>query len=183
MDMLSRYYEVLELFSLIDDNNSGRVSPYELKHALQTNSIVRDKLAVPAHLAPTLFSQIDTNGSGAVSFVEFFRHFTAAPLSKPFRPLGNYGAITESIFCKIDTDKSGSITKDEFVKALKEDREVQLELGWPAHMAEQLFSFLDRDKSGDVCIFFCFIYGSQSSSLQTRRLAHPGIGASVQYFL
>eukprot|EP01061_Rhynchopus_euleeides_P038199 TRINITY_DN65626_c0_g1_i1.p1 TRINITY_DN65626_c0_g1~~TRINITY_DN65626_c0_g1_i1.p1 ORF type:complete len:588 (+),score=222.99 TRINITY_DN65626_c0_g1_i1:35-1765(+) len=149
-DMLARYYEVLELFSLIDDNNSGRVSPFELKHALQTNSVVREKLAVPPHLAPTLFSQIDTNGSGAVSFVEFFRHFTAAPLSKPFKPLGDYTSITEAIFKKIDLDRSGAITKDEFVRALKEDREVQLELGWPAHMAEQLFSFLDRDKSGDV---------------------------------
>ena len=150
-DMLARYYEVLELFSLIDDNNSGRINPYELKHALQTNRIVAEKLAVPPHLAPTLFSQIDTNSSGAVSFVEFFRHFTAAPLSKPFKPLGDYTSITDAIFRRIDTDRSGSITKDEFVKALRDDREVQLELGWPAHMAEQLFSFLDRDKSGDVC--------------------------------
>eukprot|EP00659_Diplonema_papillatum_P009567 gene9567-14848_t len=149
LENLMKYFEVLELFNMIDDNNSGRINPYELRRSLETNDTVSKKLAVPPHLATTLFEQIDTNGSGAVSFIEFFRYYTAAPLSKPFKPLGDHTAITEALFKRIDSDQSGSITKSEFIKALNEDRELQLELGWPSHMAEHLFAFLDRDKSGD----------------------------------
>eukprot|EP01064_Diplonema_japonicum_P032538 TRINITY_DN6146_c0_g2_i1.p1 TRINITY_DN6146_c0_g2~~TRINITY_DN6146_c0_g2_i1.p1 ORF type:complete len:579 (+),score=71.64 TRINITY_DN6146_c0_g2_i1:44-1738(+) len=147
---LESYFEVLELFSFIDDNNSGRISPYELKRALQKDGVVLKKLGVPAHLSNTLFCQIDTNNSGAISFVEFYRHFTAAPLSKPFKALGNYSQITEALFKRMDKDNSGTITKDEFVDALRNDREIQLELGWPAQMANHLFTFLDSDRSGDV---------------------------------
>ena len=159
LETLTKYFEVVELFKAIDDNSSGRINLYELKLALTKNRLVQQKLCVPPGLAPTLFSQIDTDGSGSISLIEFYRHYTAAPLSKPFKPLGDYTAITNELFKRIDVDRSGSISKKEFCDALSKDREIQLELGWPAHMAEHLFTFLDSDRSGDVCdCFSLFIY-------------------------
>jgi len=147
---LVHYCEVRYLFNLIDINRSGRISTWELETSLRRSQQVREKLGVPPELSNTLFEQIDTNSSGAISLVEFFRHYTAAPLSRPYKPIGDHAAICDRLFRKIDRDGSGGISKQEFVSAIKDDPEIQLELGQPAHRSEQVFNFLDEDQNGEL---------------------------------
>eukprot|EP01065_Artemidia_motanka_P053499 TRINITY_DN9937_c0_g1_i1.p1 TRINITY_DN9937_c0_g1~~TRINITY_DN9937_c0_g1_i1.p1 ORF type:complete len:616 (+),score=196.98 TRINITY_DN9937_c0_g1_i1:68-1849(+) len=147
---LAHYCEVRHLFNLIDTNRSGRISAWELETSLRRSSVVREKLGVPPELSNSLFEQIDTNGSGAISLVEFYRYYTAAPLSRPYKQLGDHNAICERLFNRIDKDGSGGISKGEFIDALRQDPEVQLELGQPARQAEQLFGFLDANQDGEI---------------------------------
>eukprot|EP01062_Namystynia_karyoxenos_P016160 TRINITY_DN1588_c1_g2_i1.p1 TRINITY_DN1588_c1_g2~~TRINITY_DN1588_c1_g2_i1.p1 ORF type:complete len:666 (+),score=180.24 TRINITY_DN1588_c1_g2_i1:141-2138(+) len=148
---MRHFCEVQALFQKIDANSSGRISAWELETALRTHADVRSKLGVPARLSNSLFSQMDTNATGSITLVDFYRYFTAAPLSRPYRPLGDHQAIAQRLFRRIDRDGSGGISRAEFAEALRSDPEVQLDLGQPASHADQLFNFLDSDRNGHVC--------------------------------
>eukprot|EP01065_Artemidia_motanka_P000682 TRINITY_DN1030_c1_g3_i1.p1 TRINITY_DN1030_c1_g3~~TRINITY_DN1030_c1_g3_i1.p1 ORF type:complete len:682 (+),score=198.98 TRINITY_DN1030_c1_g3_i1:100-2145(+) len=147
---LRHYLEVKELFSRIDTNHSGRISAWELETALRSSSEVRAALGVPPELCNSLFAQIDTDCSNAITLVEFYRYYTAAPLSRPYRPLGDHHAICQRLFRRIDRDGSGGISRAEFIAALRDDSEVQLDLGQPAQHADQLFNFLDSNRDGEI---------------------------------
>eukprot|EP01062_Namystynia_karyoxenos_P074045 TRINITY_DN70871_c0_g1_i1.p1 TRINITY_DN70871_c0_g1~~TRINITY_DN70871_c0_g1_i1.p1 ORF type:complete len:634 (+),score=195.15 TRINITY_DN70871_c0_g1_i1:108-1904(+) len=147
---LKYYCEVKDVFGMIDTNHSGRISSWELETALRKSQETREKLGVPPELSNSLFEQIDTNGSGAISLVEFYRYYTAAPLSRPFKHIGDHHAICQRLFRRIDRDGSGGISREEFIAALRDDPEVQLELGQPARHADQLFNFLDANQDGQI---------------------------------
>eukprot|EP00755_Sulcionema_specki_P014395 Sspe_Gene.916::Locus_310_Transcript_1_4_Confidence_0.429_Length_1878::g.916::m.916/K08857/NEK1_4_5; NIMA (never in mitosis gene a)-related kinase 1/4/5 len=151
-ERLCHYFKVRYLFDLIDANGSGRINEWELETALRTNHRVQELIQVPAKLSKSLFRQIDTNGSGAISFVEFYRYYTATPLSKPYKPVKDHQACIEALFAKIDLDNNGNICLEEFQKALRNDPEVQLELGWTQAMAKNLFRIVDKDKNGLVTL-------------------------------
>jgi Ca2+-binding EF-hand superfamily protein len=52
--------------------------------------------------------------------------------------------VVQSLFCKYDTDKSGSLQKAELMVLLKED------MGMNSEQAEEVIKVVDKDVSGDV---------------------------------
>ena len=153
--VLKKYCKVRHLFQLIDVSKNHQISAWELETALRDNSLIKKEFnRLPPNLAPSLFAQIDTDQNGQISIVEFYRYCTqSAQESKtPYQSPENWEAMALRLLNKMDVDRSGAISLSELASALRCDRSVQLELGWPAHRAADLFLFLDSDKSGSVSL-------------------------------
>eukprot|EP01062_Namystynia_karyoxenos_P005905 TRINITY_DN12047_c0_g1_i1.p1 TRINITY_DN12047_c0_g1~~TRINITY_DN12047_c0_g1_i1.p1 ORF type:complete len:745 (+),score=250.71 TRINITY_DN12047_c0_g1_i1:89-2236(+) len=71
---LSRFVRVQCVFNRIDDNFSGFIDPFELGKALE-NPRMAQVLGCSAADAQRLWKTLDADGSGAVTFAEFFNYF------------------------------------------------------------------------------------------------------------
>ena len=94
------------VFDAIDTNNDGFIQLSELGDAFRNNGI----LVTPG----AVFQAIDLVGDGRINFSEFM---AATDVYETIRKIGNgtlpgpYVAIIESIFRKLDVDKSGTISQ------------------------------------------------------------------------
>eukprot|EP01064_Diplonema_japonicum_P036849 TRINITY_DN844_c3_g1_i1.p1 TRINITY_DN844_c3_g1~~TRINITY_DN844_c3_g1_i1.p1 ORF type:complete len:748 (+),score=147.21 TRINITY_DN844_c3_g1_i1:94-2244(+) len=147
-EQCQHYARVKWLYVLIDNDKNDKISSWELETALIHNANVRTELGISADLAAPLFRQMDTDGSGWISYVEFYRYYTTNPLGKYNKQDDQH--YVRKIFNKLEGNHKGGITKSQLRKVLNEDKSLQLRLGWPARQAENLFDFLDQDRSGTV---------------------------------
>ncbi|KAJ9449764.1 putative serine/threonine-protein kinase nek3 [Diplonema papillatum] len=149
-DKTKHFAHVKALFALVDKDKNNKITAWELETALIHNANVRAELGIAAGLAAPLFRQMDCDGSGWISFVEFFRYYCANPLGKKHHMRGDK-AVAKRLFEKLDSKGTGYITLQQLRHALS-DQALQLELGWPAHQANMLFEFLDTDRNGKVSV-------------------------------
>ena len=133
---------VKDLFQEIDVSKNGVISAWELELSLRDKATVRQALGVPERLAGSLFNQMDTDGNGSITLVEFYRYYTQSALKEPYTSPDGWEKMAANLMQKIDQDRSGNISQSELAAALRCDRSVQLELGWPAHRAQDLYNFL-----------------------------------------
>eukprot|EP01063_Lacrimia_lanifica_P029904 TRINITY_DN4654_c0_g1_i1.p1 TRINITY_DN4654_c0_g1~~TRINITY_DN4654_c0_g1_i1.p1 ORF type:complete len:613 (+),score=244.97 TRINITY_DN4654_c0_g1_i1:120-1958(+) len=149
---LGHYIKVHWLFKKLDTSGNGVISVWELENGLRSSPEVKKELGVPYRLAPSLFQQIDTDGNGAITLVEFYRYYTHAALSEEYQYPKDYNEMAVRLLKKMDADRSGTISPSELAAALRQDRSVQLELSWPAHLANELFMMLDPDQKNVVTL-------------------------------
>ena len=142
---LVHYMKIKSLFDTIDVSANGIISSWELESALRDKEDIRRALGVPAHLAGSLFKQMDTDGNGSITLVEFYRYYTQAALQEPYDSPQGWQQMAYRLRERIDKDRSGEISLSELASALRMDRVVQLELGWAPHKASELYEFLSRE--------------------------------------
>jgi len=108
---------------------------------------------------PPDFTEIDVDGDGFVSEVEFTEFHTArmAAMAEAGRPMK--GAATAPVFQDMDTDGDGKLSQDELTAAQKAHHmsmKKQHGKGYGMHhgmgMKMKMPTFMDLDLNGDGCI-------------------------------
>jgi Ca2+-binding EF-hand superfamily protein len=116
------------LFSTLDPNNTGSVTPQQFSQNLpvppfspemgaqliaaqsqQTSGALGGSST--GSLAQTLFSQIDTNGDGSISKSELEKAVTSA---------GGSTQAADALFSKLDPNNTGSVSEQQFSAALSQ---------------------------------------------------------------
>lgn len=67
----------------------------------------------PSQKMSTLFSQIDTTGSGSISKSQFEQAFSSLNPPAGFKAMG-----ADAVFAKLDTNGTGSVSKQDFVSGM-----------------------------------------------------------------
>jgi hypothetical protein len=70
--------------------------------------------APPAQKMSSVFSKIDTSGSGAITQSQFEQSFQNLKMPNAFRAMG-----ADAIFAKLDLNGTGSVSKQDFVNGMK----------------------------------------------------------------
>lgn len=106
------------LFSELDRNNDGKVNQEELVRFVTTNSMVE---GLQEDDVGKLFSFLDTNSDGAISINELCMLLQGINLSMQQRMQSfsfefdaKLKTEIESLFDRLDKDKNGALTAEEF---------------------------------------------------------------------
>jgi len=126
---------VRSLFDKYDQDRSGYISKTEMKNLLDDLGL-REAVDVVVAL-------IDQDSNGKIVFDEFFSWWEKK--EKLDNLTGSRYDILQSaweMFLKYDTDKSGTLTRDEYISLCKD-------LGYSSQ-AETGFATIDTDNSGKI---------------------------------
>merc|ERR1712012_673809 len=124
--------ELREAFKLFDADGDGMISADELKTLISKvgGEMADAEAKAPIHAA-------DKDGNEGIDFEEFAQLWTALPGAEE-------GKMRDE-FAKLDTDKSGYITKDEMVTVISSEFQ-----GDKMEEAKKAIDKLDVDKDGKV---------------------------------
>ena len=143
-----RVSTVCSLFELMDKDHNGLVSRDEFIEAMTMLGLQDDGFIVPHHVYDELFAEFDADGSGEISYKEYFAYV----LRDAIRRKAN---LFRDFFIRSDTSGDGQIDKLEFRKAvmhLHGDHGHQMEIA--AHIGEidEMFDDMDVNRSGTLTL-------------------------------
>ncbi|XP_072016551.1 calcyphosin-2-like [Amphiura filiformis] len=120
-------------FSQLDRSGDGVLSRIELKEALSTYHINIEQL-----LFDKLWDILDQNGDGAIDYAEFRRAFVGE--MNEYRK-----GYVRKVFHKVDSNKSGTISKDEIKKfyCVQKHPKVVQGLATPAEVLEEFLQLFE----------------------------------------
>lgn len=129
---------VQSLFRKYDTDNSGRLQKLELM------TLLKDDLGMDSKQAEAVMMLVDKDGSGAVSFEEFFQWLREGEGLKNVDNSTRYYYIRKAVdlFKKYDKDASGTIEPNELKELLKS-------VGYTGSV-ESALKVLDKDGNNKV---------------------------------
>jgi Ca2+-binding EF-hand superfamily protein len=128
-DYISQMRE--KMFNSLDGGGDGKLDKTEIAQAMGDASQAGDS-------ASNLVSQLDSDGAGALSQVEFEAGLAKLHHEMKQQQTGDGG----DLFSKIDTDGDGSVSKEEFVSNRPEEVSED--------QANEMWSQLDADGTGSL---------------------------------
>ena len=143
-----RMSTVCSLFELMDGDHNGNVSREEFREAMKTLGLQDSGFVMPDHIYDELFAEFDSDGSGEISYKEYFAYV----LRDSIRRKAN---LFRDFFIRTDASGDGQIDKLEFRKAvmlLYGDQGHEMEI--TAHLAEidEMFDDMDVNGSGSLTL-------------------------------
>eukprot|EP01121_Diplochlamys_sp_Union-15-3_P015698 TRINITY_DN5237_c0_g1_i2.p1 TRINITY_DN5237_c0_g1~~TRINITY_DN5237_c0_g1_i2.p1 ORF type:complete len:183 (-),score=33.15 TRINITY_DN5237_c0_g1_i2:48-596(-) len=116
--------KLIDLFSVIDTNHSSQIDWSDYEELLKTYKKVfsisdsdprLSRLLNAFKISWATLNQVDTNKDGKISPVEFVKSYSARILAKDDKFTNDIAAV---FFATFDQDGSGSISEEEYTKAV-----------------------------------------------------------------
>jgi Ca2+-binding EF-hand superfamily protein len=117
--------QILKVFTYLDRDGDGVLSKEEVAFAPAAQQMAQlfhgTPYATVAFNDASLFAEMDADGDHKVTpaeFLNYYRRSGAGPVQLVGAPVGiNAGALTETLFKVLDTDKDGKLSKKELAAA------------------------------------------------------------------
>ena len=134
--------DIKECFDMFDFENQGRVHNTEILPALQSFG-----WAVSETDAVQIICEMDNEGHGEVDYAAF-----ASWIIKHEEQADDPEEIVKTIFDRIDTDRSGSITASELMSVFEEMQEKIQQMDMEIDMEDAQEIVKEADRNGDGVI-------------------------------
>jgi len=136
IDKLKKYAALKKAFK--DADKDGNLS----LDAAEFTKLAQEAMQLKEYEAKVLFIAIDTNENGSISFDEFEAYVDDIGGEENF---GNYRKLIDE-FNDADKDNSGELSKEEFVKLLKD------KLKYNKFQAQRIFTSIDSNKDESLSL-------------------------------
>lgn len=143
-DLLSkRIHTAGSLFELMDVDMNGLISREEFRDAMAT---MGGEFIFPARVYDELFAEFDADGSGEISYKEYFQYVLRDSIRRK-------ASLFRDFFLRADSSGDGTIDKLEFRQAvvrLHGEGSHDMELLAHSNEIDEIFDEMDKDGSGTL---------------------------------
>jgi len=153
--------DLLRLFREMDRDNDGKITAQELVECFEEVYPYKSKGDIMKEVK-SIIKKIDSNNSGSIDFTEYL-------VAAMQQQINISKEILESTFLSFDTDGDGQITKQEFMKIMKNVS--CSENTWGEFLKE-----CDSDNDGQVNLFPLFRYQNRNFLTSSKSIVNKDSG-------